>query len=99
MDKKIFSLLSICQKAGKIKTGEDFCVNALRSGEAKLVIIAEDASENTKKKFTNKSTHYGVPFVIFSNRDTLSQAIGKINRPVMVITDGGLAEKINAIVK
>lgn len=97
MDKKIFSLLSICQKAGKVKTGEDMCVNALRSGEAKLVIIAEDASANTKKKFTNKSNHYNVPFVIFSDRDTLSMSIGKINRPVIVITDGGLAEKIKLL--
>ena len=48
---KFFSMLSLCQRAGRLVSGELPCENAVKSGKAKLLIIAEDASANTKKKF------------------------------------------------
>ena len=50
-DKKIYSLLGICRKAGCIKAGEFQTEKAVKTGLAFLVIVAEDASENTKKRF------------------------------------------------
>ena len=50
---KIYSLLGLCQKAGKIVSGEVGCEAAIKNKTAKLLLLAEDASENTKKKFQN----------------------------------------------
>jgi len=94
MNDKVYSYLGICQKAGKLASGEGFCEKAISSGEGKLIIIAQDASENTKKKFLNKAEYYNVPVYIRGDRAALSSAIGKINRPTVVVTDKGLSEKI-----
>jgi len=94
MDKKVYSYIGLCQKAGRLKSGEGACVAAISKGEAKLVIISKDASDNTKKKFSNKAKYYGVEYFITGLRGELSSAIGKTNRPVVVVTDRGLAEKI-----
>ena len=94
MNNKVYSYLGICQKAGKLISGEGACEKAIASGDGKLIIIAQDASDNTKKKFLNKAEYYHVPVYIKGERDILSSAIGKINRPTVVITDKGLSEKI-----
>ncbi len=46
-------MLGMAAKAGKVASGEFMAENAVKSGEAALVIVAEDASDNTKKKFSN----------------------------------------------
>jgi len=94
MDKKVYSYIGLAQKAGRLKSGEGACENAIAKGEGQLVIISEDASENTIKKFSNKAKYYEVEFYVKGSRGDLSSAIGKANRPVVVITDRGLAEKI-----
>ena len=37
-----YSLLGLCMRAGKLATGEDSCLKALRSGMARLALV--DAS-------------------------------------------------------
>lgn len=97
MDRRISSLLSLCKRAGKVVTGEELCERNIAKGEAHLIIIASDASDNTKKKFNNKGRYYKVPVVTFSNREDLSKAIGKNNRPTLVITDKNFSEKLIAL--
>jgi ribosomal protein L7Ae-like RNA K-turn-binding protein len=92
MDKKIASLLSLCMRARKLAAGEHACEIALRNGDAVLILIAEDASDNTKKKFTNKAFYYKVPVVLHGSRDEISKAIGKENRVVVAVTDSGFAD-------
>jgi len=99
MDRKVYSYIGLSQKAGRLKSGEGACINAIAKGEAQLVIISEDASDNTKKRFSNKAEYYGVNYFVKGLRDDLSSAIGKANRPVVVITDRGLAEKISEFLR
>ena len=87
-------MLSLSMKAGKLLTGEQTVETALKKGDARLVIVAEDASDNTKNKFLNKGKYYNIPTLIFGSRDALSHAVGKFNRTVFAITDEGLAERI-----
>ncbi len=98
MNKKFISLLSLAQKAGFIVTGEEQCEKAISSGKGKLIILATDASDNTKKKFRNKSIYYKVPIRILSDRDTLSKAIGKNNRPTLVIIDDRFATQLSNLI-
>ena len=46
---KIFGMLGLARRAGKLIYGSDAAVNAVRSGKAKAVILAADASDRTKK--------------------------------------------------
>jgi ribosomal protein L7Ae-like RNA K-turn-binding protein len=94
MDKRISSLLSICRKAGLLSRGETGCENALRSHAARLIIIAKNASENTRKKFVNKAFYYNVPVIVCGDKEDIARAIGARITASVAINDEGLARKI-----
>ena len=99
MDRKISSLLSLCTRAGMLKTGEETAEKLLKKGDAQLLIIAGDAADNTKNKFLNKCFYYKKPVKVFGQRDLLSNCVGKRNRTVFVITDSGFATRLLALLE
>ena len=94
---RLLSLLGIAQKAGKIVSGGFLCEKAIKSREAKLVIIAEDAQKNTVSTISNKCTFYHIPFSFYGVKETLGHAIGKQERSCVAVTDQGLADSINKL--
>ena len=94
-EKSICSLMGLSMRQGAVESGSFLAEKSIKGGTAKLVIIAEDASDNTKKEFTDMCTYYHVPFCIFGTKDTLGHAIGKEFRVVMALTNPGLSEKIS----
>lgn len=92
--KSIYSLLGLAMKAGKIASGE-FCVEkSVKSGHSHFVILAEDASDNTKKMFGNMCSYYQVPLHYFGTKDELGCCIGKQFRASLSIEDEGFAKSI-----
>lgn len=91
---KILQLLGLATRARKVITGEELVVSEVRSGKARLVMVAEDASQNTKKKLRDKCHTYKIDFREFSNRYELGHAIGKEQRVVIAIMDSGFAKKM-----
>ncbi|KRM72757.1 L7Ae/L30e/S12e/Gadd45 family ribosomal protein [Lacticaseibacillus brantae] len=85
------NLLGMAKRAGKLETGEGFVVNAIAKQTAKLVIVASDTSENTKKKMTDKSSFYSVPMRMPATSTELSDAIGT-KRSLIAVTDAGFAK-------
>lgn len=94
---KLLSLLGIAQKAGKIVSGGFLCEKAIKSREAKLVIIAEDAQKNTVSTISNKCTFYHIPYSFYGVKETLGHAIGKQERSCVAVTDQGLADSITKL--
>lgn len=84
---KALSALGMAMRAGKLATGDEIVLKAVRAGKAKLVIIAGDASDNTKKKFRDKCASYQVKLVEAYDRESLGRAIGKPERVVLAVTD------------
>lgn len=82
-------------KSGNIASGEFQTEQAIRSGMAKLVIVAEDASDNTKKKFLNSCNYYEVPIAIFGEKVVIGNAIGKEFRASLAVLDQGFASSIS----
>lgn len=91
---KALSLISLATKAGKIASGEFCTEKEVKTGMAALVIVAEDASENTKKKFQNMCEFYEVPIYFYGDKDTLGHAMGKEFRASLAVTDPGFAKGI-----
>lgn len=91
---RALSLLSIAEKAGKVSSGGFLCEKSIAEGIAQLVLIAEDASANTKKKFTDKCTFYNLPIYEISDKEALGHRIGKQDRTVISVNDEGLAKQI-----
>ena len=81
-------------KAGKCASGEFMTENETKSGKAALVIVAEDASDNTKKKFRDMCKFYEVPIYFYGDKDTLGHAMGKEFRASLAILDEGFAKGI-----
>lgn len=91
------SIFGLCMRAGKLVSGEDMVLDAVRSGKAKLVVVAKDASERTKKTFRDKCASFGVTIVGYGNMKDLGHALGKEKRAVLAVTEEGFAKKILAI--
>lgn len=90
----ILSLVGIAKKAGKIAAGEFQTENAVKSGKASLVIVSEEASDNTKKKFRNMCTFYEVPILFYGEKEALGAAIGCEFRASLAVLDAGLSKAI-----
>lgn len=76
-------LIGLATRAGKTITGIELCEKAVKSGKAKLVILAKDASEESKKVFLNKE----IEVIYVSSKELLGKCTGKDIRSVAVITD------------
>lgn len=91
---KVLSLLGIAAKGRNLVSGEFQTIGAVKDGSAMLVIVAEDASANTRKLFADKCSFYEVPVYQFADKETLGRAIGKEVRSSVGVTDTGLADAI-----
>lgn len=91
---KVMSMLGIAAKSGSVKSGEFSTEKAVKEGTAYLVIVARDASDNTKKMFRNMTDFYGVPMYEYGEKETLGHFIGKEFRASLAVTNEGLAHSI-----
>lgn len=83
--------LGLCQRAQKCIVG-DKLMDAIRKKKVYLVIVAEDASDRTKKQYTTKTEYYDVKMEILLTKEEISQAIGKDNRVAVGISDRGFSD-------
>lgn len=91
---KVLSLVGLATKAGMTVSGEFMTEKEVKSGRAALVIVADDASDNTKKKFRDMCEFYKVPIYFYVDKDTLGHAMGKEFRASLAILDEGFAKGI-----
>lgn len=98
-EEKIYSYLGLATRAGKIVSGDDSTLLELKRGNVKLVIVATDASNNTKKLFKDKSSYRNISYVYFSTKLQLGLSIGKAPRAVVGVKDEGFANKIIELLK
>lgn len=96
---KIFGLFGLAAKAGKVQSGEFSVEKAVKSGKAFLVVVSEEASDNTKKMFQNMCTHYEVPYYEFGGKEELGRALGKEMRASLAIQDEGFSKAIRKLLE
>ena len=94
MKKKVISYLGFAKKSGNLVSGVNTWTFAMAKRKVKLMILAEDISENSEKKIMKEIRKYGVPFVKYGNSDELSHATGANGRNVFAICDRNYAEVI-----
>lgn len=68
-----------------MQSGEFSTEKSVKSGRAYLVIVSEEASENTKKKFRNMCTYYEVPYFEFGSKEELGHATGREMRASLAV--------------
>jgi|SRR5690554_477049 len=94
--KQWLNLLGLANRSGNIVTGEETIINKIRQDKVKMVIVAVDASEKTKKLYFDKCKFYNITCVEAGTINELSKAIGKINRVAVGICDAGFKKGLLA---
>ena len=92
--KQILSQLGIAMKAGKLVSGEYLVEKTVKEMKAYLVVIAEDASDNTKKHFSDMCQYRNIPIRFFRTKEEIGKTIGKSYRASIAVTDEGFAKSI-----
>lgn len=90
----ILGMLGLAKRAGLLSSGAFGCEEAIKSGQAKLVIYAQDASDNTKKTINNSCSYYKVPCIEFSDMESLGRYSGGGDKAVVTVNDEKFAAAI-----
>ena len=96
---RVLSLIGLATKAGQTVSGEFSTEKSVKTGKARLVLVAEDASENTKKKFRNMCSFYQVPIYFLGDRERLGRCMGKEFRASLAVQDENFAGAIRKILE
>lgn len=96
---RILAALSLSRKAGKCVTGTQMCVENIRNNTAKLVIYANDLSDNTLKRIKDSTSFHKVPCLGLNiNMIGLGARVGKESGTACVaITDEGFVKIVEKI--
>lgn len=93
---KVLSMLGIAAKSGNVVSGEFSTEKAVKSGQAYLVIVSAEASDNTKKSFLNMTDFYHVPCYCYGSKEDLGRCIGKEFRASLAVIDENLAKAVES---
>ena len=91
---KVLSMLGIAAKSGNVVSGAFSTEKAVKTGHAYLVIVSEEASDNTRKSFMNMTEFYDVPCYCYGSKEALGRCIGKEFRASLAVTDENLARAV-----
>lgn len=94
MKQEFYRFLGLATRANRVVSGEDTVIRGIKTKRFHLVLISDDASTNTNKRFNDKCRHYHIPIRQAGTREALGEAIGKRERVVIGITDKGFSEKM-----
>lgn len=98
MKKKINSYMGFAKKSGNLVSGGNTCQVTGEKGRLKLLIIAEDASENSREKMIKLAGKTKTAYRIYGRTDDLSHATGTSGRSIFGVNDRNFADTImNAI--
>ena len=90
---RALNMLGLCARACRLVSGEKACVQAIRSGGVRAVVLDAAAAKNAAKSISDACRSHSVPLVV-APEGVLGDAIGKPGRMAVGITDAGFAEQI-----
>ncbi|MDO5708038.1 MAG: ribosomal L7Ae/L30e/S12e/Gadd45 family protein [Andreesenia angusta] len=91
---RAISFIGMGKKANYITTGETGVEIDIKKKRSFLVIVAEDASANTIKKFKNMTDSRDIEFRIFGTKEELGQILGKQYISVLSLKDQNFANAL-----
>ncbi|MDI9567437.1 MAG: ribosomal L7Ae/L30e/S12e/Gadd45 family protein [Bacillota bacterium] len=96
--KRGLSLLGFAQRAGKVVSGQVACERAIKKRKARLVLIAIDATANTRDDFVGLCCRYAIPYRTWGLKEELGKAIGKPARAVVALLDRHFATQLQGLI-
>lgn len=96
--KSLLFRIGLGRRAGKVSFGTDSVCEDMRSKRARLVLIAENASDNTKKRILNCAAYYNIPTETLCGVSAaeLGSAIGKSTAASISLTDENIVKLVKS---
>lgn len=94
MRSKLESYFGFARKSGNLAAGYDTCIQLMKKGRVRLLILAEDASDKTREKFLKLAERHKVQAYVYGTADELFLMTGMRNRYIYAITDNNFAKAI-----
>lgn len=95
---KIEGLLGLCMRAGDLAFGTDSCIDSIQRRKVKMILVAQDAAQRTKKNFEIHCRQNHIPIYFYGTIEELSKSIGKTNKAVFGIKNQNFADAIQKII-
>lgn len=96
---KVTNLLSMAARARRIASGAFAVEEAVKHGQARFLLIAEDAEPSSQAKYEQLSNQYDIPAAAFLTKATLGACLGKADRAAAALLDDGFAKKLAVLLE
>ena len=95
MESKILTLLGFASKAGRLSFGFASSLEAVNKKKSKLLLVASDISEKSKKEIRFAAEKNGVEIINLQSTDTntLSHSVGR-NCGIISVNDDSFASAV-----
>ena len=91
----ILSLLGLAKKAGRLEIGEEPVGAAARARDARLILLASDAADNTLRRARHFAEAGACLLAqIPAAKDELGSAVGRTSCAMLAVTDIGFADAV-----
>jgi len=94
MRDRISGYLALANKAGKVISGSDTVMDALRRGDVGVLFIASDSSESTRRRFESTAERGAVPCCSLFDQIHLGTLLGKEQRSIVAVNGSGFVDSI-----
>ncbi len=91
---EVFRLLGLARRAGAVAPGTDAARRAARAGEARLILMAGDASPAQLDKIRRLVENRSIPRAVLGDRATLGAAVGAGPVSAVAVTVATFAEEL-----
>lgn len=92
---KVLNLIGLAQKAGRLAVGEEPTGAAARARDARLILVAADAAENSVRRVRHFADAGQCLWCrIGADKDALGRAVGRSSCAMLAVMDVGFAEAI-----
>lgn len=96
---KFFNFLGLAKRSGNLIEGYSKCDEQRNRVSLYLVILSNDASDSTKRKFRNHCTEKQIPLIEDFSKEELGIAIGRAEIKILALKDKNMADKLLELYK
>lgn len=91
---KFLNFLGLVKRSGNLIEGYSKCDEQRNRIKFHLVIIADDVSNSTRKKFKNHCTEKNIFLIEDFSKEELGYSIGREEIKILAVTDKNMATKL-----
>ena len=90
-------LLGLARRAGAVVSGTEAVRGAVRQGEARLILMAADASDGQLDKVRRTMMNRPIPRATLGDRAILGTAVGRAPVSVVAVTGASFAKQVQRL--